>query len=191
MAQPPRRPRLTLAILGVVSVVALSSCTGDDPEPSVSPTGSASSSASTTPSTPLSDQSALVLGAQLPPVAGSSTGDVAGAPATLNVATVVATKGGSVLTFWHTGTEKMLTNAGDLSWEAQPVLVDVGEQKVYEPVTFVDEQGDTRCLCTDAAYIGGVPQPRTIFFPQLPDTVTTVEVRQTGFDKPISVPVTR
>jgi outer membrane protein OmpA-like peptidoglycan-associated protein len=61
VAQPPRRPRLTLAILGVVSVVALSSCTGDDPEPSVSPTGSASSSASTTPSTPLSDQSALVL----------------------------------------------------------------------------------------------------------------------------------
>jgi len=143
------------------------------------------------PSTPLSDQSALVLVAQLPPVAGSSTGDVAGAPATLNVATVVATKGGSVLTFWHTGTEKMLVNAGDLSWEAQPVLVDVGEQKVYEPVTFVDEQGDTRCLCTDAAYIGGVPQPRTIFFPELPDTVTTVEVRQAGFDKPISVPVTR
>jgi hypothetical protein len=84
------------------------------------------------------------------------------------VATVVATQGGTVLTFWHTGTEKMQVNAGDLSWEAQPVLVDVGEQKVYEPVTFVDEQGDTRCLCTDAAYIGGVPQPRTIFFPQLP-----------------------
>lgn len=191
MAQLPRRPRLTLALLGVVSVVALSSCTGDDPEPTASPTGSASSSASTAPSTPLRDQSSLVLGAQLPPVAGSSTGDVAGAPATLNVATVVATQGGTVLTFWHTGTEKMQVNAGDLSWEAQPVLVDVGEQKVYEPVTFVDEQGDTRCLCTDAAYIGGVPQPRTIFFPQLPDTVTTVEVRQTGFDKPISVPVTR
>ncbi len=191
MAQPPRRPRLTLAILGVVSVVALSSCTGDDPEPSASPTGSASSSASTTPSTPLSDQSALVLGAQLPPVAGSSTGEVAGTPATLNVASVVATKGGSVLTFWHTGPEKMLVNRGDLSWEAQPVLVDVAEQKVYEPVTFVDERGNTRCLCTDAAYIRAVPQPRTIFFPELPDTVTTVEVRQAGFDKSISVPVTR
>ena len=191
MAQPPRRPRLTLAIIGVVSVVALSSCTGDEPEPTASPTGSASSSASATTSTPLGDESALVLGAQLPPVAGSSTGDVAGASATLNVATVVATPGGSILTFWHTGTERMLVNAGDLSWEAQPVLVDVAEQKIYEPVTFVDEKGDTRCLCTDAAYIGRVPQPRTIFFPELPGDVTTVEVRQAGFDEPVIVPVTR
>lgn len=185
------RPRLAPAIISVMAVVALSSCTGDDPDTTPGPSGSAASSASSTPTAPGTDQSALVLGAQLPPVAGSATGDISGTPATLNVAGVRTTSGGTVLTFWHTGTDKLLPDAGDLSWEAQPVLVDPAAKKVYEPVTFVDDRGDTRCLCTDAAYIRGIPQPRTIYYPDLPDTVTNIEVRQAGFDTPVSVPVTR
>lgn len=187
-----RHPRLTASILTVaVATALLSSCTGDDPEPTNSPNGTGTSSASPPPSTPPTDQSALVLGAQLPAVVGSSSGEIGRTPATLNVSGVQATAGGTILTFWHTGNDKLLVDAGDLSWEAQPVLVDPAGQKVYEPVTFVDDKGDTRCLCTDAAFIRGIAQPRTIYFPDLPDTVTSIEVRQAGFDTPVSVPVTR
>jgi hypothetical protein len=187
----PRHTRLAPAIISVIAMVALSSCTGDDPDDSPSPTGSGTSSVSPSPTAAGTDQSALVLAAQLPPVVGTAKGDIAGAPATLNVAGVVAAAGGTVLTFWHTGTDKLLVNAGDLSWEAQPTLVDPASKKVYEPVTFVDDMGDTRCLCTDAAYIRGVPQPRTIYFPDLPESVTSIEVSQAGFGTGISVPVTR
>lgn len=183
-----RSPRLVPAVLALSAVAVLASCTGDDPEPG--PSGSATSG-SATPTPSFTDQSALVLGAQLPAVVGSTKGEIRRTPATLNVAGVEATRGGTVLTFWHTGTDKLLVDAGDLSWEAQPVLVDPAAKKVYEPVTFVDDRGETRCLCTDAAYIRGIPQPRTVYYPDLPETVTTVEVRQAGFEDTVPVPVTR
>ena len=103
-----------------------------------------------------------------------------------------ATAGGTLLTYWFTGAEtSLLGDQGEKSWENLPTLVDVPGEKIYEPFTFTHNRGETFCLCTDATYVRGVPQPRTIYYPALPDTVTTIEVRQVGFDQPITVPVTR
>ena len=122
---------------------------------SVNPSPSAS------PSVEGTDQSAAVLSARLPAVKGSSVGTLDRHPATLNVADVRATAGGTMLTFWYTGAAKDLTNFGEYSWQRLPVIVDVAGKKVYEPLTFTNERGETLCLCTDTASVSGEPQPRT------------------------------
>lgn len=192
-----RPVRLAAAVLALsASGVALGACTGDDADPT--PSGSASAtSPSTTPSATATDQSATVLELQLPAVAGSTSGSLDNAPlgshtATLNVAKVRATPDGTLLTHWYTGPDtKLLLSQGERGWENLPTLVDVPGKKVYEPVTYTSTQGDQKCICTDAAYVRGTPQPRTILYPPLPEGVATIEVRQAGFDKPISLPVTR
>ena len=186
------RSRVALASIAVAAIAALAACTDDTPEPSPSGSGSSSATASSAPAFVPSDQSAKVLAATLPAVQGSAKGTVGKQPATLNVAEVRAPAGGTLLTFWFSGAQAApLGDQGEKSWENQPTLVDVAGKKVYEPFTFTHSRGETYCLCTDAAYARGDAQPRTIYYPALPDTVTTVEVRQAGFDKPISVPVTR
>lgn len=186
---------IALAALAVATVGGLSACTGDTPTSS-SPTPSASSSppsASATPTGPFagSDQSAVVLALPLPPVKGTTKGKVGVDPATLNVAEVRATSRGTLLTFWFTGEDTMLVRQGERSWENWPTLVDPDAEKVYEPLTFVNDDGDTLCLCTDAAYIRGVAQPRTVYYPQIPASVTSIQVRQAGFTKPVTIEVTR
>ena len=195
MTALPRRARLAAAALALsASVVSLGACTGDDPDPT--PSGSASAT-SPSPTQSASDQSATVLTTQLPAVQGSTSGSLDNAPlgshaATLNVAEVRATPEGTLLTHWYTGPDtKLLLSQGERGWENLPTLVDLAGKKVYEPVTYTATQGDQKCICTDAAYVRGTPQPRTILYPALPDTVTTVEVRQAGFDKAVSIPVTR
>ena len=156
-------------------MVLVGACTGDTPDPDPSGSGSASPTASATPSFVPSDQSAKVLSSQLPAVQGSATGIVSKEPATLNVADVKATAGGTLLTYWFTGAEtSLLGDQGEKSWENLPTLVDVPGEKIYEPFTFTHNRGETFCLCTDATYVRGVPQPRTIYYPALPDTVTTI-----------------
>ena len=189
---PPSRSRVTLAVSALAAMVLVGACTGDTPDPAPSGSGSASPTASATPSFVPSDQSAKVLSSQLPAVQGSATGIVSKEAATLNVADVKATAGGTLLTYWFTGAEtSLLGDQGEKSWENLPTLVDVPGEKIYEPFTFTHNRGETFCLCTDATYVRWVPQPRTIYYPALPDTVTTIEVRQVGFDQPITVPVTR
>lgn len=186
------RSRVALTVSAVAAVTMLGACTDDTPEPTPSGSSSSSPSASSTPSFVPSDQSAQVLAAQLPAVQGSAKGTVSKAPATLNVADVKATAGGTLLTYWFTGPDTtLLADQGEKSWENLPTLVDVSGKKIYEPFTFTHNRGETYCLCTDATYVRGVPQPRTIYYPALPDTVTTIEVRQVGFDTPVSIPVTR
>lgn len=186
------RSRVAMATIAVAAIATLGACTDDTPEPTPSGSNSSSPTASSTPSFAASDQSAIVLAAELPAVQGSATGIVSKEAATLNVADVKATAGGTLLTYWFTGAEtSLLGDQGEKSWENLPTLVDVPGEKIYEPFTFTHNRGETFCLCTDATYVRGVPQPRTIYYPALPDTVTTIEVRQVGFDKPISVPVTR
>ena len=102
-----------------------------------------------------------------------------------------ATAGGTLLTFWYIGPDKMLIRRGDGGWESWPTLVDPEGKKVYEPLTYVNEDGDTLCLCTDAGYIRGVPQPRTVLYPAIPASVTSIQVRQAGFAAPVTVEVTR
>ena len=189
---PPSGSRVTLAVSALAAMVLVGACTGDTPDPDPSGSGSASPTASATPSFVPSDQSAKVLSSQLPAVQGSATGIVSKEPATLNVADVKATSGGTLLTYWFTGAEtSLLGDQGEKSWENLPTLVDVAGKKIYEPFTFTHNRGETFCLCTDATYVRGVPQPRTVYYPALPETVTTIEVRQAGFDSPVSVPVTR
>ena len=166
-----RRARLAAAVLALsASVASLGACTGDDPDPT--PSGSASgTSPSPTPSA--ADQSATVLTAQLPAVQGS-------------------TPEGTLLIHWYTGPDtRLLLSQGERGWENLPTLVDLAGKKVYEPVTFTSTQGDQKCICTDAAYVRGTPQPRTILYPPLPEAATTIQVRQAGFETPISIRVTR
>lgn len=186
------RSRVTLAVSALAAMALLGACTDDSPGPTPSGSSSSSPTASGTPSFVPSDQSAKVLAAQLPAVRGSVTGTLSTEPATLNVAEVRASTHGTVLTYWFTGPDtSLLGDQGEKSWENQPTLVDVTGRKSYEPFTFTHDRGETFCLCTDATYVRGVPQPRTIYYPALPDTVTTIEVRQAGFDQPIRVAVTR
>ena len=190
-----RRARLAAAVLALsASVASLGACTGDDPDPT--PSGSASgTSPSPTPSA--ADQSATVLTAQLPAVQGSTSGSLDNAPlgshaATLNIAQVRATPEGTLLIHWYTGPDtRLLLSQGERGWENLPTLVDLAGKKVYEPVTFTSTQGDQKCICTDAAYVRGTPQPRTILYPPLPEAATTIQVRQAGFETPISIRVTR
>ena len=185
-------------LVAALTVAGLTACTGDagDPGPSGSSASSDSSATgpgSTAPGPTLTpvDRSALVLRARLPAVAGTSTGSLDGDPATLEVAEVRATARGTRLTFWYTGADTVLLRRGDRGWTTWPTLVDVEGEKVYEPLTYVDHEGDTRCLCTDAGYIRGVPQPRTVLYPPLPERLDGVEVRHEGFARPVAVPVTR
>ena len=186
------RSRVALTVSAIAAVTMLGACTDDTPDPTPTRSSSSSPSASATPSFVPSDQSAKVLAAQLPAVQGSAKGTVSKEPATLNVAEVRATSAGTLLTYWYTGADtSLLGDQSEKSWENQPTLVDVAGKKIYEPFTFTHNRGETYCLCTDATYVRGVPQPRTVYYPALPDTVTTIEVRQAGFAKPIRIPVTR
>ncbi|MFZ1286078.1 MAG: hypothetical protein WAR57_03445, partial [Candidatus Phosphoribacter sp.] len=153
--------------------------------------GSPAATASPSPSFVASDQSAKVLSAQLPAVKGSARGTVGNQPVTMNVADVKATSSGTLLTYWFTGTEALLAGQSEKAWENLPTLVDPAGKKSYEPFTFTHARGETYCLCTDAAAVLGVAQPRTIFYPALPATATTVEVRQAGVADAITVTVTR
>ena len=183
--------RATLAASAIAALTLLGGCTNDTDQHT--PTGSASSTASTTPSAFVpSVQSALVLNAQLPAVAGSAKGTLNNQEVTLNVAQVRATSHGTLLTYWYTGPDTgLLPWQGEKSWENQPVLGDTTGKKVYQPFTFVNTWGETLCLCTDGSFVLDVPQPRTVYYPALPESVTTIEVRREGVDKPITVPVTR
>ena len=187
------RSRVTLAAITVAAVALLGACTNDTDDPTPTGSGSSSATASSTPSAFVpSDQSALVLAATPPAVAGSVKGLAHNTPATFNVAQVRATPRGTVLTYWFTAPDSSaLIDHGDHSWENQPTLVDPTAKKVYQPSTFTDSRGETRCLCTDGSYILAVPQPRTVYYPALPEGVTTIEVRQEGFDKPVTLTVTR
>lgn len=190
MSAPGRTP-LAMAVSALAAVAVLGACTDDSTEPTPSGSRSATSTASPTPSFVASDQSATVLAAQLPAVKGSAQGTVGNQPVTLNVADVKATSGGTLLTYWFTGTEGLLAGQSEKAWENLPTIVDPAGKKSYEPFTFTHARGETYCLCTDAAAVLGVPQPRTVFYPALPATATAVEVRQAGIADAISVPVTR
>lgn len=185
------RSRVAAAASAIAVIAVLGACTDDSPDPT--PSGSASSTTSASPSASFapSDQSAAVLAAQLPAVKGSATGTVSNQPVTMNVADVKATSGGTLLTYWFTGTEALLPGQSEKAWENLPTLVDPAAKKSYEPFTFTHARGETYCLCTDGAAVLGVPQPRTIFYPALPATATTIEVRQAGVADAITVPVTR
>lgn len=173
----------------LVVVAALAGCTGDDPDTTQSP--SATESTATSPSAPAgSDKSNTVLTASLAPAKGATKGTVSGYAATLNIGEVRVSSTGSVLTYWYTGTTQMLTGQGQVSWENRPTLVDPVGKKVYEPQTFTNFEGQPVCICTDAVYVDGVPQPLTISYPPVPSGVTSVQVRQAG-SPPVSVPVTR
>lgn len=185
------RSRVALAAVAIAAITTLAACTDDAPGPTPSGNGNSSETATPSPSFVPSDQSAKVLGAQLPAVKGSATGTIANKPVTMNVADVRATSAGTVLTYWFTGTDASLAGQGQKSWENLPTIVDPAGKKSYEPFTFVHARGETYCLCTDAASVLGVPQPRTIYYPALPDSVATVEVRQAGVADAITVPVTR
>lgn len=185
------RSRVAVAVGALAAVAVLGACTDDSPDPG--PSGSASSTASAAPSASFvpSDQSAAVLAAQLPAVKGSAKGTVGNQPVTMNVADVKATSAGTLLTYWFTGTEALLAGQSEKAWENLPTLVDPAGKKSYEPFTFTHARGETYCLCTDAAAVLGVPQPRTVFYPALPAGATTVEVRQAGVADAITVTVTR
>ena len=62
---------------------------------------------------------------------------------------------------------------------------------MYEPLTYTDFEGTTRCLCTDVVRVGDPPQVRTAMYPALPEDLTEVRVRQDGFEEPIVLEVTR
>lgn len=185
------RPAVLL-VAAALAFTTVGACT-DDPEPTTAAASSTTPSASPTPSGPFtgSDQSAVVLSAPLPAVKGTAKGTIDRDAATLNVADVRATSRGTLLTFWYTGEDTMLVRRGEFGWESWPTLVDAQAKKVYEPLTYVNEDGDTACLCTDAAYIRGVPQPRTVYYPAIPETVTSIQVRQPGFSAPVTLDVTR
>lgn len=184
------RTAATLAFAAAMAA-ALGACNGDDaPQETRSPTASQSATASPSVMVTGSDQSAVVLGTVLPPAKGKAAGRVDRSAATLNVGSIRVSSTGSVLTYWYTGSPDMINGQGQLSWENRPTLVDPVGKKVYEPVTFTNNDGVTVCICTDAAYIDVVPQPLTIAYPPVPAGVTTLQVRQTGFPA-ISVPVTR
>ncbi|GGL39638.1 hypothetical protein H9L10_13430 [Phycicoccus endophyticus] len=192
----PRRRLAAVTLVAGLAAVALGGCSGDDPQPSPSSeTGSAAttSSESSTPSPSFTprDLSSTVLDARLPAVQGSTKGTLDTGPATLRVAEVLAGEGDTRLTFWYTGPDKLLVRRGNLGWASWPTLVDRRSKKVYAPLTYVDYDGKTRCLCTDAAYVNGDPQPRTALYPPLPADLSRVQVRQEGFKKPVSVEVTR
>lgn len=191
-----RRSTLSAAAACLLTF-SVTGCSSDaKPQPttasaSASETSASSSSSSATSAVAGTDQSAAILSATLPAVKGSLDGKVDQTPATLNVADVRVNKRETILTFWHTGDDKMLVSYGEYSWERLPTLVDQAGKKVYSPLTFINWEGDTVCMCTDAAYIRGVPQPRTIAYPPLDESVTSIDVKQEGFEKPITVPVTR
>lgn len=188
-----RRPRVALAVSALAAITLVGACTKDSPDPA--PSGSGNPTSSPTASFVPSDQSAKVLATQLPTVQGTTVGTLrsAGGDArtvTLNIAEVKATPTGTSLTFWYSG-EEMLGAPGEYSWELAPVLLDRADKTSYDPLTFVNDEGDTLCLCHDHPLVTDTPRPRTILYPTLPDTVTTIEVRQAGFDEPVTVPVTR
>lgn len=190
MTRRHRTTSSTVVLAGLLLTLGLSGCTDDESPPKASESPASPSSSSSSSFTG-SDQSSTVLSASLPPAQGTSAGTIDRRSATLNVGEVRATATGTRLTFWYTGADDLLVRRGEQAWASMPTLVDPAGRKVYSPVTFVDEQGDTLCLCTDAAFIRGVPQPRTVLYPEIPAGATTVQVRQTGFAQPVSVPVTR
>ena len=188
----PGRPARALTAITGLTMVALvaTGCTSDDPD--VSPSETTESSASPSPSASFEarDRSAEVLAAAFPAARGSAAGTVSGTPVTLNVGEVRTTSDGTILTYWFTGESTSVAYQGDGFWDNQPFLVDVAGEQIYEPTTLTTGRG-TLCLCTDASLVSDTPHPRTVFYPALPETVTTVEVRQEGIDQPITVPVTR
>lgn len=185
---------VTLLVVAALAVLALTGCSSDDKDPTTTPTSTTSSPsepANDTGALTGSDQSSVVLEVPVPPVQGTAKGVLDRRPVTLNVAEVRATPGGTLLVFWYTGRDEMLVRRGEQGWTSFPTLVDVGGRKAYEPLTYVNADGKTACLCTDAAYIRGVPQPRTVYYPSVPTSVSSIEVRQPGFAKSVTVPVTR
>lgn len=183
--------RASLVVSAVAAIALLGACTNDADDPTPTGSSSASATASATSAFVPSDQSATVLAAKLPAVAASVKGTLNNREVTLNVAQVRAAPHGTVLTYWFTAPDAPLVSGpGEKSWEGQPTLVDATGKKIYEPFTFVHNRGETFCLCTDGGYIRSVPQPHTVSYPALPETVTTIDVHLAGF-KDMAIPVTR
>ena len=171
---------------------ALTGCTGDDPTPPPSTSGTTQGSSTTSPTPKPTDQSALVFDATLPAVKASTTGTLKGTAATLNIGDVVAGPNGTTVTFWITGAPATINEmTGTFRWANYPTLVDTAGKKVMAPLLYTDSKGEPQCFCTSVSERRTTPQPRTVAYPPLDPSLKSIQVKLEGFPKPATVPIAR
>ena len=162
-------------------VLALTACNGDDPQTPPTTSGT-TKSGSPSESPKASDQSAVVFDAKLPSVKASTTGTIQGGPATLNIGDVAAGPQSTTLTFWITGAPASINEmTGTFRWANYPTLVDTVGKKVLGPLLYTDSTGKPQCFCTSVSERRSTPQPRTVSYPPLAASLTSIQVKLDGF----------
>lgn len=191
----PRRRFAVVAASALVGCAVVTGCTTDTPTPP--PSGSASSDGASPQATMGSDQSDLVLGyTQEVTDQGSMTGSLylnPGKTFTLHVGEVVAGPSSTIVTYWFSGDNQALVRVDSDNWQTSvPTLVDPVGKKKYT-VTLFDQPrlGRPAGVFPNVWSATSTPQPFTVAYPVLPDSVTSVEVTLKGFTPTVTAAVTR
>lgn len=190
-----RLRRLALAAAAaLVGSAMVSGCTNDaapPPQP-----GSTASDATESTAQMGTDQSATVL-SYTPTVTeqGSVTGTMSlnpGKTVTLHVGEIVAGPSSTMVTYWVTGDGGLLVKVDPTTWDTtMPTLIDPIGKKEYTVTLFAHPRGGTAGIFPYVFTAATNPQPFTVAYPALPDSVTSVEVTLDGFNPDVSAVVTR